>query len=109
MFEQFSITALQLIKLFSFIAAGYLLRRLSLLPDQTGIVLSKLEVYLFLPALCFRTMANNFRPSVIKEQSTMLACPCFYRGQKYTGSLFLFIYDPKPGLSGLSACPGSFW
>ncbi|NLM77242.1 MAG: AEC family transporter [Ruminococcaceae bacterium] len=72
LFEQFSITALQLIKLFSFIAAGYLLRRLSLLPDQTGIVLSKLEVYLFLPALCFRTMANNFRPSVIKEQSTML-------------------------------------
>lgn len=70
--EQLSVTALQLIKLFSLVAAGYLLRRKLLLPEQTGIVLSKLEVYLFLPALCFRTMANNFRPQVILEQGSMI-------------------------------------
>lgn len=72
MFDQLIITALQLAKFFALIAFGYFVRRRLLLPDQTGVVLSKLEVMLFLPALCFRTMARNFSLPVVAEQGSMI-------------------------------------
>lgn len=72
MAEQFMVTALQLAKFFAFIIFGYLVRRLDFLPEQSGTVLSKLEVALFLPALVFRTMASNFRLEVILAQGPMI-------------------------------------
>ena len=72
MLDQLIVTALQLAKFFALIAFGYFLCRKAMLPDQTGVVLSKLEVLLFLPALCFRTMVRNFRLQVIQEQGSMI-------------------------------------
>ncbi|MCK9251968.1 MAG: hypothetical protein GX821_00480 [Clostridiaceae bacterium] len=70
--EPLSVTALQLVTFFSLFAAGYLLRRSARLPDQTGLVLSRLEVLLFLPALCFNTMAKNFQAQVFRDQGPMI-------------------------------------
>jgi malate permease and related proteins len=75
--EQFSITALQLLKFFSLIAFGYAARRKNWLPQQTGVVLSKLEVLLFLPALSFRTMSRNFRVSIIFDQGFLILISLF--------------------------------
>lgn len=46
--------------LFSFIAMGYLLSRLKLIPNNAQTVLSKLENYLFIPALVLSTFINHF-------------------------------------------------
>ncbi len=59
MSEVFGNTINQLILLFAFIAAGVLLGRLKLLPEDAAGTLSKLETCLFMPALSLRSCAQN--------------------------------------------------
>ncbi len=57
---------------FIFMAIGYLLKKGSLLPDSTGTVLSKLELYIFLPALCFNTFSSNLRTDILTDKLPLL-------------------------------------
>lgn len=51
--------------MFLFIAIGFAIKKLNILPDGSGKVLAKLETYVFFPALSFVTMAKNCTPSTI--------------------------------------------
>ena len=51
--------------LFLFILMGYFLARGKLVPDNSQAVLSKLENYIFIPALVLGTFINNFTPDKI--------------------------------------------
>lgn len=54
-----STTLGQMAALFLLISLGFLLGKLKLLPADTGTVLSRLENYLFLPALVLGTFVSN--------------------------------------------------
>ena len=56
----FTATLNQLAFLFGFIAVGYALMKLKLMPENTSEVLSKLENMLFIPALVMGTFIENF-------------------------------------------------
>ncbi len=56
----FNTTLQQMLFLFSLIIIGYILVKLNLLPKNTETALSKLENYLFIPALVLTTFIANF-------------------------------------------------
>lgn len=68
----FTVTFEQMTIFFTFMTIGYFLKKGSLLPDSTGTVLSKLELYIFLPALCFNTFSANLRTDVLAEKLPLL-------------------------------------
>lgn len=57
--EIFSLTLNQMLVMFLFIAIGYLAKKLKLLPDNSGVVLSKLENYVLVPALVLDSFMSN--------------------------------------------------
>ncbi len=57
--EVFSHTLTQMLLLFCFILIGFFAKRLRLLPDNAGAVLSRLENYVFVPALVLDSFMNN--------------------------------------------------
>ena len=68
--ETFSLVLNQMLMMFTLMVAGFFLRKKNLLPERTDIALSKLETYLFVPALNMynqltkcnvETFANNYR------------------------------------------------
>ena len=58
--------------LFLFILVGYLLGRKKLIPDDSQAVLSKLENYVFIPALVLSTFIGNFTPEKITVAAELL-------------------------------------
>lgn len=56
----FTATLSQTAFLFSFIVIGYILSRWKFVPENSQSVLSKLENYIFIPALVLGTFTNNF-------------------------------------------------
>lgn len=56
----FTATLSQTAFLFSLIVIGYILSRRKFIPDNSHAVLSKLESYIFIPALVLGTFINNF-------------------------------------------------
>ncbi len=56
----FATTLQQMLFLFSLIIIGYILMKLELIPKNTETALSKLENYLFIPALVLTTFITNF-------------------------------------------------
>ena len=57
--QVFTVTLNQMLVMFSFMAVGFLLNKKGVLPKETSKALSKLETYLFLPCLSFRTFYRN--------------------------------------------------
>ena len=55
----FMITLQQVLKLFIFMAIGYVLSKCHILPKETPGILSRLEVHIFLPAITFLTFIEN--------------------------------------------------
>ncbi|MBR5528889.1 MAG: AEC family transporter [Oscillospiraceae bacterium] len=55
------VTTGQMLVLFSLILLGFILKKLNAIPDNTTMVLSKLENNLLVPALVLGTFAENFR------------------------------------------------
>jgi predicted permease len=53
--------------LFSLIAIGYTLSKLKLIPDNSETVLSRLENYVFIPALVMGTFMNNFTGATLSS------------------------------------------
>lgn len=58
--------------LFLFILVGYLLGRRKRIPDDSQAVLSKLENYVFIPALVLSTFIGNFTPEKITVAAELL-------------------------------------
>ncbi len=62
----------QMAFLFSLIILGYILARFKLIPDNSDRVLSKLENYLFIPALILGTFIENFTVNKLKSAGQLL-------------------------------------
>ncbi|GHV86856.1 permease [Spirochaetia bacterium] len=67
-----SLTVSQILVLFIFMLCGYVFKKKNIINDALSTVISRLEVYIFLPALCFNTFAGNFNPEILKEKSAFL-------------------------------------
>ena len=72
MSETFLITASQMFVLFFFMALGYILQKKKICPEDSAAVLSKLEMYVVLPALCFSTFAEKFERKILVKEAKML-------------------------------------
>lgn len=68
----FGATLNQMAFLFSFILIGYILSKLKLIPDNAQATLSKLENYLFIPALVLGTFIDNFTVSTLSTAWQLL-------------------------------------
>ena len=58
--------------LFLFIAAGYILMKMRLLPENSNTVLSRLENMLFIPALMLATFMKNFTVEKLSDSGRIL-------------------------------------
>ncbi len=67
----FTTTLNQMTFLFLLIALGFFLTKRGLLPASSAGILSKLENYIFIPALVFNTFIQNFTPAKIGAASTV--------------------------------------
>lgn len=67
----FSTTLNQMTFLFLLIAAGFFLTKKGLLPSSSAGILSKLENYIFIPALVFNTFIQNFTVEKIGAASSI--------------------------------------
>lgn len=72
MTETFTLTLMQMIMLFTFIVLGYIYRKAYPEVTGAGVVLSKLEVMIFLPALTLETFSKNCTIENFKSQLPML-------------------------------------
>ena len=72
MTETFRITLEQMSMFFIFMTAGYILKKRNLLPDSAGNVLSRLELYVFLPAMCFNTFSSNLKTDILAAKLPLL-------------------------------------
>lgn len=68
----FGPTLNQMAFLFSFILLGYILSKLNLIPDNAQTTLSKLENYLFIPALVLGTFIDNFTVATLSTAWRLL-------------------------------------
>lgn len=70
--DTFDVTFMQMSVFFIFMAIGYALKKANIMPDDTGTVLSKLEIYIFLPSLCFGTFSSNLRVDMLADKLPLL-------------------------------------
>ena len=68
----FQSTLTQMMVMFSFIIAGFVLQKKNLLPAVAATVLSKLENYVFVPALVLDTFMTYCRISALLEQYKLI-------------------------------------
>ena len=59
MLTTFTAALSPMLVLFTCIIVGFVLAKLKLIPEESAMVLSKLEYYVFGPALTFNTLAEN--------------------------------------------------
>ena len=62
--------------LFGLILIGYILSKTKILPQNSAGVLSKLESYVFIPALVLGTFIDNFTPERMSRSAVLLAISC---------------------------------
>lgn len=70
--EIFNLTLQQMLMMFSLMAAGFLLRKLSALPDNAYITMSKLETFLFVPALNLYAQMTKCTVKTFSENYTLM-------------------------------------
>lgn len=68
----FNATLNQLLMMFTLVLVGFFLRKSKLIPDNSHVILSKLETLVFLPALNFATQIKQCNPSTFRENSQLL-------------------------------------
>ena len=68
----FQTTLMQMIYLFAFILIGFLLVKLNVLGRESAGVLSRLENYLFIPALVLGTFLKNFSPNTLTSMGGLM-------------------------------------
>lgn len=72
----FFATLSPMLVMFCCIVIGYMLRKLNLIPENSGAVMSKLENYVFVPALIIHTFMNYCTVSSLKEYSNLILYSC---------------------------------
>jgi predicted permease len=85
----FLLTFNHLLVFLIFFLCGYVFKKKKLINDALGGVISKLEVYVFLPALSFSTFADNFHLNVLREKGVFLATGTIILGVSFSSALFL--------------------
>ena len=65
----------QILVLFSLILLGFVLKKLNTIPENSSVVLSRLENNLFVPALVLGTFAENFRVEKLGAAWQLLSVP----------------------------------
>ncbi len=70
--EVFSLTLDQMLMLFSLILIGFFLRKKRIVPDDTFKVLSKLETFVFVPALSLHNQMTNCTVKTFAENSVLI-------------------------------------
>jgi len=70
--EIFSLTLKQMLMMFTFILAGFFLRKKMLLSDNSGTIMAKLETYIFVPALSLYTMTTKCTVSTFADNYTLI-------------------------------------
>lgn len=70
--EIFSLTLSQMLMMFILILAGFLLRKARILPNDADITMSRLETYIFLPALNLFNMMTNCTLNTFKSNSVLI-------------------------------------
>lgn len=68
----FLLTLQQLMMMASLMVAGFLLRRKNIVPENTGVALSKLETYIFVPALSITNQLNNCTVETFVNNSKLI-------------------------------------
>ena len=68
----FNSTLNQLLMMLSLVLVGFFLRKAQLLPDNSHVILSKLETLVFLPALNFATQIKQCNPTTFRENSALI-------------------------------------
>lgn len=68
----FLLTLQQLMMMASLMVAGFLLRKKNIVPENTGIAISKLETYIFVPALSIINQLNNCTVETFVNNSRLI-------------------------------------
>ena len=70
--DMFNPTLSQMLLMFSLILIGFLLRKKKVLPEESHVTMSKLETWVFVPALNFGNMLKNFNAKTFSTNSTLI-------------------------------------
>jgi len=74
----FLLTLQQLMMMASLMVVGYFLRKKNIVPENTGIAISKLETYVFVPALSIINQLNNCTVKTFVENSSLILYGLFF-------------------------------
>ena len=70
--DVFFLTLSQMLKMFTFIMVGYVLKKGKILPQSSELALSRLETFFFVPALCIYSWMENCTPKTLRENSVLI-------------------------------------
>ena len=70
--EIFNLTLKQMLMMFSMISVGFLLRKTNKLPENSGIVMAKMETFIFVPALSLFTQMTKCTVVTFKENANLI-------------------------------------
>lgn len=70
--DMFKPTLSQMLLMFSLILIGFFLKKKSILPDNAYVTMSKLETWVFVPAMNFSNMVKNFTVDNFSENSSFI-------------------------------------
>ncbi len=70
--NMFGPTLSQMLLMFTLILIGFFLKKKSILPDDAYVVMSKLETWVFVPAMNFSNMVKNFTVDNFSENSSLI-------------------------------------
>ncbi len=70
--EIFYLTLKQMLMMFSLILVGFLLRKTSKLPENSGTVMAKMETYIFVPALSLFTLMTKCTVETFTENAELI-------------------------------------
>jgi len=70
--DVFRLTLNQMLVMFVFIVLGFVLRKGRILPKDSALTLSRLETYIFLPALNLGNMLTNCKVTSFKENAVLI-------------------------------------
>ncbi len=68
----FNLTLNQMLVMFVFMVIGFALRKTGVLPENAGTTLSRLETYLFMPAMNFFSQLTRCTPVTLRENSRLI-------------------------------------
>ena len=68
----FNATLNQLLMMLTLVLVGFVLRKAKLIPENSHVILSRLETLVFLPALNFATQIKQCTPETFKENSALI-------------------------------------